>query len=49
MNTSKLNLPNAFLAIFWGGLLCGVFDITQAFTAWGLHGDSAGENPVPHC
>jgi hypothetical protein len=30
--------PNPFLAIFWGGLLCGVFDITQAFTAWGLMG-----------
>lgn len=28
--------PNAFLAIFWGGLLCGVFDITQAFLAWGI-------------
>lgn len=30
--------PNAFLAIFWGGLACGVFDITQAFIAWGLMG-----------
>lgn len=27
---------NPFLAIFWGGLLCGVFDITQAFLAWGI-------------
>jgi hypothetical protein len=27
---------NAFLAIFWGGLACGVFDITQAFIAFGL-------------
>jgi hypothetical protein len=29
---------NAFLAIFWGGLACGVLDITQAFIAWGLMG-----------
>lgn len=27
--------PSAFAAIFWGGLACGVFDITQAFIAWG--------------
>lgn len=32
------SLPNAFLAIFWGGLACGVFDIAQAFVAWGLMG-----------
>ena len=25
-----------FLAIFWGGLACGVFDITQACIAWGI-------------
>jgi hypothetical protein len=30
--------PNAFAAIFWGGLACGVFDITQAFVGWGLEG-----------
>ena len=24
------------LAIFWGGLMCGVFDISQAFLAWGI-------------
>jgi hypothetical protein len=29
---------NPFLAIFWGGLACGVLDITQAFIAWGLMG-----------
>lgn len=29
---------DAFLAIFCGGLACGVFDITQAFIAWGLMG-----------
>src|SRR5215471_13783862 len=27
---------NAFLAIFWGGLACGAFDITQACVAWGI-------------
>jgi hypothetical protein len=27
---------NAFLAIFWGGLACGVFDITQAMVAFNL-------------
>jgi len=29
-------MSNAFLAIFWGGLMCGVFDITQAFIAFGI-------------
>jgi uncharacterized membrane protein YagU involved in acid resistance len=28
--------PSSFLAIFWGGLACGVFDITQACVAWGI-------------
>jgi len=28
--------PNAFLAIFWGGLMCGAFDISQAFVAFGI-------------
>ncbi len=32
---------NAFLAIFWGGLACGVLDITQACIAWGI------QNQVP--
>ena len=32
---------NAFLAIFWGGLVCGVLDITQACIAWGI------QNNVP--
>jgi hypothetical protein len=40
MTAGASALPNAqanpFLAIFWGGLLCGVFDITQAFLAWGI-------------
>lgn len=36
--TSSSNVTDAFLAIFWGGLACGVFDITQAFIAWGLMG-----------
>lgn len=30
--------PSALAAIFWGGLACGVFDITQAFVAWGFEG-----------
>jgi hypothetical protein len=30
--------PRPFLAIFWGGLLAGVFDITQAFIGFGLLG-----------
>lgn len=27
---------SAFLAIFWGGLACGIFDITQAMVAFNL-------------
>jgi uncharacterized membrane protein YagU involved in acid resistance len=30
--------PRPFAAIFWGGLLAGVFDITQAFIGFGLLG-----------
>jgi len=30
--------PHPFAAIFWGGLLAGVFDITQAFIGFGLLG-----------
>jgi uncharacterized membrane protein YagU involved in acid resistance len=33
---STSTTSNAFLAIFWGGMACGVFDITQAFIAFGL-------------
>lgn len=36
-------MKNAFLGILWGGLLCGVFDIVQAFLAWGLE---SGVTPV---
>ena len=32
---------SAFLAIFWGGLACGILDITQACIAWGI------QNNVP--
>ena len=32
--------PRAHLAILWGGLLCGVLDITAAFITWGLRGTS---------
>jgi hypothetical protein len=30
--------PRPFAAIFWGGLLAGVFDISQAFIGFGLLG-----------
>ncbi len=30
------SVSNAARAIFWGGLLCGILDISQAFLAWGL-------------
>ena len=30
--------PRPFPAIFWGGLLAGIFDITQAFVGFGLLG-----------
>jgi uncharacterized membrane protein YagU involved in acid resistance len=36
MNSTPDASSNAFLAIFWGGLTCGVFDITQAFIGFGL-------------
>ncbi|MCI0348552.1 MAG: hypothetical protein L0Z53_03925 [Acidobacteriales bacterium] len=34
-------MPRPLLAIWWGGLGCGVFDITQACIAWGI------QNGVP--
>ena len=34
--TSGATEHSAFLAIFWGGLLAGVFDITQAFIGFGI-------------
>jgi len=36
--TRSSSSTDALLAIFWGGLACGVFDLTQAFIAWGLMG-----------
>jgi len=30
--------PRPFAAVFWGGLLAGIFDITQAFVGFGLLG-----------
>lgn len=36
MNAASTYASNAFLAIFWGGLACGVFDITQAIIAFRL-------------
>jgi hypothetical protein len=43
ISTASLSSSNAFLAIFWGGLACGVFDISQAFLAWGIQN---GVKPV---
>ena len=34
----KSNSNSAASAIFWGGLLAGIFDITQAFIAFALRG-----------
>lgn len=34
--------PRPGLAIFWGGLIAGVLDITSAFVAWGLRGVKPG-------
>jgi hypothetical protein len=36
MNSASPVSSSAFLAIFWGGLACGVFDITQACIAYGI-------------
>jgi hypothetical protein len=39
MGPTQATASNAFLAIFWGGLACGVLDITQAFIAsWSFRG-----------
>ncbi|HKD44821.1 MAG TPA: hypothetical protein VKD24_04130 [Candidatus Angelobacter sp.] len=38
MSAESSAYSKALLAIFWGGLGCGVGDITQAFVAWGLLG-----------
>lgn len=35
--------PSVFLAISWGGLLAGLFDITQAFIGFGI---GSGVKPV---
>jgi hypothetical protein len=38
-NVSSLaRQPRAPLAIFWGGLVCGVLDITAAFVVYGYYG-----------
>ncbi len=36
MNSTPGASSSAFLAIFWGGLACGAFDITQACIAYGI-------------
>ena len=38
MSTASPASSGALPAIFWGGLACGILDITQAFVAWGLRG-----------
>jgi hypothetical protein len=38
MSPATGTFPKAFLAILWGGLACGILDITQAFVAWGFRG-----------
>jgi len=43
IGTASAASSNALLAIFWGGLACGVFDISQAFLAWGIQN---GVKPV---
>jgi uncharacterized membrane protein YagU involved in acid resistance len=41
MPSTSTTSSNAFLAIFVGGLACGILDITQACIAWGI------QNNVP--
>lgn len=36
MTEASPTSTSAFLAIFWGGLACGVFDITQACVGYGI-------------
>jgi hypothetical protein len=36
MSLAHAASASAFLAVFWGGLACGILDITQACVAWGL-------------
>ncbi len=43
MNTASTSFSRACLAILWGGLACGVGDITQAMVAWGIQ---SGAKPV---
>jgi uncharacterized membrane protein len=44
MNTSTSTpFSRACLAILWGGLACGIGDITQAMVAWGIQ---SGAKPV---
>jgi hypothetical protein len=38
--TPALGRSRALPAIFWGGLACGILDITQAYIAWGFRGVS---------
>ena len=46
MNPSSPTSSNAFLAIFWGGLACGVLDITQACVAYGIQNHLAAAQDI---
>jgi uncharacterized membrane protein YagU involved in acid resistance len=41
--TFALEKPQAFPSIFWGGLLCGILDLTAACVTWGIR---AGVRPI---
>jgi len=45
MTTASTSTPfsRACLAILWGGLACGILDITQAMVAWGIQ---SGTKPI---
>ncbi len=40
---ASTSFSRAGLAILWGGLACGVLDITQAMVAWGIQ---SGAKPI---
>src|SRR6266852_2999486 len=42
-NMASTSFSRAGMAILWGGLACGVLDITQAMVAWGIQ---SGAKPV---
>lgn len=38
MGPAAVTFPKSVLVILWGGLACGILDITQAFVAWSFRG-----------